>query len=73
MSVSCIYKKKKKKIKEAKLFHIHDCDLKSLVFKMEEKKSYFYCESVEFADSPAHISTCAPSVWYVPLPFERAT
>lgn len=31
-------KKRKKEIKEAKLFHIHDSVLKSLVFEREEKK-----------------------------------
>lgn len=36
MLVSWNYKKNKRK--KEKLFHIHDRDLKSLVFKMEERK-----------------------------------
>lgn len=41
----------------------------------EERKNIYiyYCESISFEDSPAHISTRAPSVWYVPLLYDRAT
>lgn len=70
--VSFIYREKKKKKK--KLFHIHDWN--HWFSKMEEEKKYiyiYYCESISFKDSPAHISTRAPSVWYVPLPYDRAT
>lgn len=44
-------------------------------WKRKEKKNIYiyYCESISFEDSPAHISTRAPSVWYVPLPYDRAT
>lgn len=43
-------------------------------WKRKEKYIYiYYCESISFKDSPAHISTRAPSVWYVPLPYDRAT
>lgn len=54
-------------IKEAKLFHIHDHVLKSLVFKKgEKKKSLSHCESASFKDSPAHTCQCAQCMWYVP-------
>lgn len=45
-------------------------------WKRKEKYIYiyiYYCESISFKDSPAHLSTRAPSVWYVPLPYDRAT
>lgn len=28
----------------------------------EKKKKYYSCESISFKGSPAHMSTCAPSV-----------
>lgn len=36
-----MYLQNKEKIKEAKLFHIHDRIIKSLVFKREEKNNCY--------------------------------
>lgn len=58
MLVSCIYKK----TEEAELFHIHDCVLKSLVFKRKRKNMSSHCESISFEDSPAHIHLCTQCV-----------
>lgn len=61
-------KKKKKKRKHVDFIYLHK---KQNVFKREEKKRS-HCESKTFKDSPAHRCTCATSVCYVPLPFDRA-
>lgn len=78
--VSFIYREKRKRKKKTKQKKNYFTSMTEIIgfqkWKRKEKKKniyIYYCESISFEDSPAHISTRAPSVWYVLLPYDRAT